>query len=342
MDLLKDGKVQAILGPTSSMQAIFLTELGEKAKVPIVSFSASTPLSSVKSPYFFQATQNDKTQAEAIGAIIQNFGWRAAVPIYIDNEYGVGIIPYLMESLQKLDIQIPHKTAISPLVTDSEILNELYKLISMPTRVFVLHMSPSQGSRLVRIANEVGMMKEGYVWILTDGMTNFMNSMDRLIIDSMQGVLGVKPYVPNTQDLKYFRFQWKKKFNQDHPDMVDAELNVYGQWAYDATKALAIAIEKATTTKSESLVLDSSELVRALENTSFKGLSGEFCFVNGQLKQSVFQIVNLHGERAMVIGFWTPGKGLHRELKSTSVTSYNKVSLGTVIWSGDSTNTPNG
>ena len=52
-------------------------------------------------------------------------------------------------------------------------------------------------------------------------------------IESMQEVLGVKPYVPRTKKIKNFRAQWKKKFHQDHPDLIDAELNVYGLWAYD-------------------------------------------------------------------------------------------------------------
>ncbi|WCJ35860.1 glutamate receptor 2.2 [Euphorbia peplus] len=361
LELLKDVKVEAILGPTTSMQANLLAELGEKAQVPIVSFSASTP--SIKSLYFFQATQNDKTQAKAIAAIIQAFRWRSAVPIYINNEYGAGIIPYLMESLHEIDIHILHMIAISPSATDLEILDELYKLISMPTRVFVLHMSPSLGSRLVQKAKEVGMMNEGYVWILTDGMTNFMNSMDPLVIDSMQGVLGVKPYVPKTKELEHFRVRWKKKFHQDYPDMVDAELNVYGKWAYDAAKALAIATEEAAKrvdfqfqkpeVSSNETNLESTfrvspigmELVGALVNTSFGGFSGDFRFSNRQLQPSAFEIVNLHGERPKRIGLWTPGKGFVTMSDSTSNTSstyVGKASLATSIWPGDSVGTPKG
>ncbi|XP_065878445.1 glutamate receptor 2.7-like [Euphorbia lathyris] len=347
LELLKDVKVEAILGPITSMQATLLTELGDKAQVPIVSFSASAPsLTSINSLYFFQATQNDKTQAQAIGAIIQAFGWRAVVLIYINNEYGVGIIPYLMESLQKIDTHIPDMTAISPSATDSEILEQLFKLISMPTRVFVLHMSPSLGSRLVRKAKQVGMMNEGYVWILTDGMTNFMNSMDDTVIDSMQGVLGVAPYVPKTKELENFRVRWKRKFHQDYPDMVDAELDVYGQWAYDAAKALAIATERAASSTFRVSPVG-LEIVRTLVNTSFKGFSGDFRFVNRQLQPSVFQIVNLHGETPKRIGLWVPRKGLVRMLNSTlyayaSSTSAYKASLATIVWPGDSTDTPKG
>ena len=73
-------EVQAILGPTTSMQANFVIGLGEKAQVPIISFSASSDsLTSTRSPYFFRATQNDSSQVNGIGALVQAFGWKESV-----------------------------------------------------------------------------------------------------------------------------------------------------------------------------------------------------------------------------------------------------------------------
>ncbi|KAK3024079.1 hypothetical protein RJ639_044181 [Escallonia herrerae] len=48
-DLLKNVKVQAIIGPVTSMQANFVNNLGEHSQVPIISFSATSPsLSSLR------------------------------------------------------------------------------------------------------------------------------------------------------------------------------------------------------------------------------------------------------------------------------------------------------
>ncbi|KAK7843008.1 glutamate receptor 2.2 [Quercus suber] len=221
LDLIKNLEVQAIIGPENSMQAKFIIDLGEKAQVPIVAFSATSPsLTSLRSPYFFQAAQSSSSQVKAISEFVQAYGWREVVPIYIDNEYG----------------------------QDDYIGEELFKLMTMQTRVFIVHMPIDLGSRLFTKAKEIGMMSEGYVWIITSGMTDSIRSIESLARDSMQGVLGVKTYVPKTIELENFTLRWKTKFHQDNPNILDVELNVRGLWAYDAASALARAVENAGTT----------------------------------------------------------------------------------------------
>ncbi|KAL2548162.1 glutamate receptor 2.6 [Forsythia ovata] len=90
------------------MQANFLIDLGDKAQVPIISFSATT------------------------------FGWREVVPIYVDNEFGVGIIPFLTDALEKVNARVPYRSAIPSMATDDQIVAELYKLMTMQTRVFIV------------------------------------------------------------------------------------------------------------------------------------------------------------------------------------------------------------
>ncbi|CAK7354074.1 unnamed protein product [Dovyalis caffra] len=364
LDLIENVEVQAIIGPTTSTQANFVIGLGENARVPIISFSASSPsLTSIRSSYFFRATQNDSSQVNSIGALVQAFGWREAVPIYVDNEYGERIIPYLTNALQEVDALVPYRSIISPSATNDQIVEELYKLMTMQTRVFIVHMFPSLGARLFVKAKEIGMMSEGYVWIMTDWLTAALSSSpDPVVIDAMQGVLGVKPYVPKTMELGNFRFRWKRKFQQDNSDMVDAEFNIYEIQAYDATIALAMAIEKAGTanlgfrkanvSNNSSTDLENfgvsqngPSLLRELSKTSFEGLTGDFRFINGQLQSLAFQIVNMNENGARGIGFWTSRNGLEKNLKpktNASTYSTSKSSLATIIWAGDSTSIPKG
>ncbi|XP_073262465.1 glutamate receptor 2.2-like [Populus alba] len=362
LDLIKNVEVQAILGPTTSMQANFVIDLGEKARVPILSFSATSPsLTSIRSTYFFRATLNDSTQVNAISALVQVFKWKEAVPIYVDNVYGEGIIPYLIDALQAVDARVPYRSVISPSATDEQIVEELYKLMGMQTRVFIVHMYGSLGTRLFSKAKEIGMMSEGSVWIMSDGLTaDLLSSPNPSVTETIQGVLGVKPYVPSTKEIQDFRVRWKRKFQQDNPYIIDAELNIYGLRGYDAATALALAVEKAGTTNlgfrkanvssssstdlsSLGVSLNGPSLLQALSNTSFKGLTGDYHFVDGQLQPPAFQIVNVNGNGGREIGFWTPTKGLVKQLIPSNGTNWNSVSgISTLIFPGDTTVVPKG
>lgn len=357
-------EVQAIIGPTTSMQADFVIKLGNKSRVPIITFSAtSTSLTSHGSSYFFRSAQRSSTQVKAISAIIKAFRWGEVVPIYEDNRFGESIIPCLTEALEEINTRIPYQSVISPSATDDQIAGELHKLMAMQTRVFVVHMRMGLGSRVLKKAKEIGMISEGYAWILTEGLTTLWRSTDSSTIDSMHGVLGVRTYVPDPlKRLEAFNARWKRKFQQDNPDIINAELNILGLWAYDATFALAMAIEKAvsshlrfnkTNVSGSSNAVDfeslgvsqnGPQLIEALSSIKFIGLSGDYHFVNGELNSSVFQVVNVNGNGERTVGFWTPENGLVSGLKSekTNLNSGSKPNLGPIIWPGDTTVVPRG
>ena len=86
LDLMKNKEVQAIIGPQSSTQARFVIELGRKAQVPIISFSATSPsLSPSQNPFFIRTTHDDSAQVKAIVDIVKAFGWWEIVLIYEDR-----------------------------------------------------------------------------------------------------------------------------------------------------------------------------------------------------------------------------------------------------------------
>ena len=72
------------------------------------------------------------------------------------------------------------RSVISLEASNDQITNQLYKLMTMQTRVFVAHMPPNLGFRVIQKARDIGMMGEGYVWIFTDGMTNWISSTEHV------------------------------------------------------------------------------------------------------------------------------------------------------------------
>ncbi|PKI33812.1 hypothetical protein CRG98_045796 [Punica granatum] len=240
LDLMQNEEVHAIIGPAYSSQAKFVIDLGIKAQVPIISFSATSPsLSPTQSRYFVRTAYDDCSQVKAIAALIQAFGWREIVPIYEDTDYGNGLIPYLTDAFQNIDTRVPYRSAIHPTAQDIDILKELNKVMTMPTRVFLVHMTATLGSRLFVLANEAGMLNEESVWIVTDGLSSLLDPVGSTAMSSMQGVVGVRPYVPMSKRLKKFM---EKQLNTS-PGISTFNgtetVNLFSLWAYDTIWALA-------------------------------------------------------------------------------------------------------
>ncbi|GAU26657.1 hypothetical protein TSUD_314330 [Trifolium subterraneum] len=300
-------------------------------------------------------------QVKAITSIILAFGWKQVVPIYIDNSFGEGLVHYLANVLQEANIQVPYLSAISLSATDDAITRELYKIMTtIPTRAYIVHMSPNLGSKFFMLAKKIGMMGQGYVWIVTDSMANLFNSLNFNVRESMEGVIGVRTHIPRTKKLDDFRVRWKRKFISDNPTLLNTKFNIFGIWAYDATTALAMAIEKVgigntkfgyneSNTSSNyympnfekfGIAQNGEKLRDALSNTSFNGLSGDFNVVDGQLQTSIFEIINVIGNGEKRVGFWTPNRGLAKSLDThdmmnNSTYSSSKNDLGSIIWPGD-------
>jgi glutamate receptor, ionotropic, plant len=217
-----------------------------------------------------------------------------------DDDFGRGIIPYLADGLQEINVKFSYHSLIPISSTEDEIQNELFKLQTMRTRVFIVHMSSSLGSILFLNAKKLGMMSEGYVWIMTNGVTNMIGSFNPSVNSAMRGALGVRLYVPKTTELDNFTTRWKKRFQEDCPQEIYSEPSIYALLAYDTIHALAMAVEdaksnnikSATPSMTSDITLNvfpnGPRLLKVLSNITFQGLSGNFVLVNGQLQYTAF------------------------------------------------------
>ncbi|TXG55686.1 hypothetical protein EZV62_020942 [Acer yangbiense] len=178
------------------------------------------------------------------------------------------------------------------------------------------------------------MMSEGYVWIVTDTIMSFFHSMDTLVVESMQGVVGLKPYIPASKELNNFTLRWRRKMYIDHPNAEVLELDAYGILAYDAIWALAEAAQKL---KSTEISHSGLMLYEEIMKSRFKGLSGYFQLSNGnKLPSRRFEIVNIIGKGLRRVGFWTSENGnITKESNSPSTSD-----LEGIIWPGGSATIP--
>ncbi|XAR61891.1 hypothetical protein NMG60_11016436 [Bertholletia excelsa] len=121
---------------------------------------------------------------------------------------------------------------------------------------------------------------------------------------------------------KNFKLKFRRKYRIKYPE--DEEYpnpSVFALRAYDATWAIAKALERSTS---------SIELLKAILGTEFTGLSGNISFKNGELSPSpTFEIINVVGRSYRVITLWSAESGFSGE-------------LGFVYWSGGLQTVPKG
>ncbi|XBI81382.1 hypothetical protein VPH35_090295 [Triticum aestivum] len=335
VDLLQNYYVRAIIGPQKSSEATFVSDIGNNSQVPVISFTATNPtLSSADVPYFF-----------ALAALIKAYGWKEVVPIYEDTDYGRCIIPYLVDAIQEFGASIPYRSAISRSASSDQVEQELYKLMTMPTRVYIVHMSSAFGfgSILFTKAKELGMMSGAYVWILTDGIANVVDSLNSSVLDAMDGALGVRFHVPKSKELDDFTKRWNVRYRQNNQDDPPLQLSIFGLWGYDTIWALAQAAEKVSM---DNAIFQKQQHIKnstclgtlGISTIGPKLLIGDFDLRSRQLHSSIFQIINVVRRETKGIGFWTAKHGIVENLNQNGSehTYLNSMpNLTQVVWPGE-------
>nr|GEX09299.1 extracellular ligand-binding receptor [Tanacetum cinerariifolium] len=331
VDLLAKQKVQAIIALESIVDAKFLVVLGDEAQVPILSLSP-TP-SSNKHPYFFQIIEDEATQLKGISALAESFGWKNVIVICEDTDNGQDMAKLIANAFRLRGILLTYTSLILTPASSEVVYKELYRLKTMHSKFFVIHVSPSLASHLFLNAKHLGMMDAGYKWIITSKTMNFLNFMDGEVIESMQGVVGFKSYIPKSRDLQKFISKWREDYELTN-------INAYAIWAYDAVSALAMAVEstQALSLNSKDLNMTGSaqwttaELLNQMLRISFDGLGGAFQFMNGRLSAQVLEIINVIGKGERRVGFWRSEDAAAFTKKL--VNSFSDDGLDAIVWPG--------
>ncbi|KAF3434907.1 hypothetical protein FNV43_RR21994 [Rhamnella rubrinervis] len=291
LELLHKFKVEAIIGAETGIEANFLAEIGNKAELPMVSVlrHSSLPPSNKLYPFLVHTTQDETFQFKGITAIVESFKWRDVVLIHGDLNFERDIISYMIDSLEERNIHITYRSVITTSYTDEKIIKELHKIMTFQTTVFIVHISQHLLAQLVKIAEELGMMSKGYAWVMSATTMNLLHFVDSSIFQSVQGVVGLKSYIPPSKDLHNLTSRLRRKMYIENPNMEVMESSAYGIWAYDSIWAVAETVERtkvklpaparSSTYKSSK---HGSTLLKEILQTRLRGLRGEFQFKNGR------------------------------------------------------------
>ncbi|KAK2638881.1 hypothetical protein Ddye_026676 [Dipteronia dyeriana] len=342
-DLINKYKVQVIVGPQTWEEAQLVADIGNQARVPVLSLVDATPRwAADRWPFMVEAAPNNFIQMKAIAAIIDSWEWHRVTVIYEDTESSkAGIIPHLYDALRKSGVEIAHLLPLPPLVSSSSMSEELERIKQGQCRVILVHLPLPLATKLFERAKEMEMMQKDYVWIATDSFTNLVHSINSSSISSMQGIIGVKSYFPkNESRFQDFYKQFRKRFISEFPEEDNHEPGIYAVQAYDAVLTICQAIIESDYQEDGG----HQKLLDTILESEFQGLSGKIEFIGQKsAPMNTFQIINVIGKSYRRLGYWSDAFGFSKSLVGkASNGSSMKCSLGPVLWPGCSLTPPRG
>ncbi|KAB5530023.1 hypothetical protein DKX38_020104 [Salix brachista] len=354
-NLIKKNHVAAIVGLRTWPETFFVAEVGNKSKVPIISLSNEVPSwRDSNRPFLVNAARGQFAQMKAVADIISSWKWRKVNVIYEDINPAVsGIIPYLISALQDAGSEISELLPLTPTLSDHSLSKSLRNLKNGQCRVQIVHASAPLAAKIFRNAKRIGMMEKEFVWITTVDTMNLIDTFDTSIISSMQGVLGVKSYYSrSTKQFKNFRFRFNSKFRELYRQEPFHEPCVYSLQAYDAMRAVSLALTDGvptsksfqnSTNNSLMLSISGEKIVSRISESNFEGLAGAFNFQKGILSpESLFRIINVVGRSYREIGYWTENLGFSESTGAGSKYTKSMRLLGQVFWPGGPWSAPRG
>ncbi|XP_049390255.1 glutamate receptor 2.9-like [Solanum stenotomum] len=350
-------QAHAILGPLTHQEAALFSDFDDEAYkgIPIISLHPASTYSTVlltESPSLIQMSNDVESKMQCFAALIGHFKWRKVIALYeIRNSFSnmdSGLITHLSDSLKVVESSVEYHLAFPPLfsLSDSKsfIQKDLVKLKTKNVKVFVvLQCSLDFGLVLFEMANEMGMMGENYVWIISNNMASLLDSVEPSVLLNMQGVIGFKANVnEKTECFREFNAKFRKKYRSLYPEEEGyPSPSSYALKAYDATWAIAKAMQKLSGS-------NSSELVKSILLSDFEGLSGKVSFKNGMLYQKpTFRIINVIGKSYREVSFWSPEFGFSEVLgehNGVKLKIGNGLggALGSIVWPGGTQTVPKG
>ncbi|XP_050257632.1 glutamate receptor 3.6-like isoform X1 [Quercus robur] len=363
----------AIIGPLNSVTAHVISQISNELQVPLLSYSATDPtLSSLQFPFFVRTSQSDLFQMAAVAEIVDYYGWKEVIALYVDDDYGRNGIVALGDKLAEKRCKISYKAPMPFEATRDDITDVLIKVSLTESRIIIVHTYDGQGSMVLNLAKYFGMMESGFVWIATNWLSTILDTYSPLasdVMDDFQGVITLRMYAPNSKLKRKFVSKWNN-LTKGKSANASFGLNTYGLYAYDTVWLLAHAIDaffnqggvisfsndsRLTELHGGSLRLDSLNifnggnlLLKSILQVNMSGVTGPIEFTpDKDFINPAFEIINVIGTGFIRVGYWTNYSGLSvlsPEVLYTKPPNRSSANqrLNSVIWPGQTTQLPRG
>ena len=247
--LVEDG-VFAVISPVGSNNVANQADILGPLDIPLLSLVATDPqIKRFSRGSLLLLSPGDEYQARAILDLLKFYDWYEVSLVASDSNYGTNAINAFQnlltwETSRKFAIKSSTFFRSNSQVEKIDFTKTLEILKRSLTRVAILICESKYAKSFFMAANEMGMMKAGYVWIVTDAITGDHQSLsfsDGYYPSYYEGLIGLTPAI-NSKSMRYRSF--KDEFLMRERGIKAENLTPHMTLTYDAIHLVGNVLDK--------------------------------------------------------------------------------------------------
>lgn len=268
--LIEDRSISAVIGPMSSPVTLAVAPLAEAERVVLVSPSASNPEITTAGDYIFRTCLSDQYEGLVLARLAaETLGHQTAAVLYIDNEYGQGLVDVFGAAYEEAGGAIVVREAFAAEVT--EFAEPLGRIAEAAPQVILLVGYAQMGDILVE-ARAAGLTQQVLSSVMFDNPEILAAAGE-----AAEGVFFTSwtpdPAAPTPE---------RQAFNAAYQARHGVQPGIFAAESYDAMRLLAEVIEQRG--ESAGAIRDG-----LLDTSGYPGASGSITFdENGDCIKAVF------------------------------------------------------
>ena len=196
--------VSLIIGPYDSASAVQIGSLLSVAKIPIISFAAtSDELSSAQFRYFLRTVPSDRQQARVQADLFEHFKWTYVGTVALDDSYGrFGVSALQSESYKRKSFCIAFSEFI-PRLRAAQSMTQIVSRIKQQSnvKVVVVWVFGGYAKQFFQEAHRQKLSQR--TWILGDATSTEGSELLGPFFSLLDGALGVQPH--NRRDERFLK-----------------------------------------------------------------------------------------------------------------------------------------
>lgn len=284
--LIKNDKVVAIVGPSTTGETMAVIPIVEKEQIPLVSCAAGIKITEPVKKWVFKTPANDHVAAEKILIQAEKLKQKNIALLTVSDSFGSSGREQLKQMAAKRGFKVVADEVYSP--KDTDMTPQLYKIkAAKPDSIICWGTNPGpavitrnlqQLGIKTQIYQSHGVASKKYIELAgPEAAEGIMLPAGKLAVFDL-----LKKSDPQAKLLKEYNDSYKKAYR--------VEASTFGGYAYDGFELIAGALKKGATTPAQ--IRDGIE-----KNGRLVGVSGIFNITaadhNG-LDLSAFEMVRIH------------------------------------------------